>query len=129
MPDGNRDWVFWIPAVATAALIALLSHQPDTGLPEGFPDKPAHFFEYAFFTMTLVYGFSRGFDFRRRSRGRIVAAVLLASAYGVTDEWHQSFVGRDASVADWLADTSGAVVAGVAAWWLWRRMAGARQRV
>jgi hypothetical protein len=39
-------------------------------------------------------------------------AVLIVSVFGVTDEWHQSFVpGRDCDVLDWLADTTGAALA------------------
>jgi hypothetical protein len=39
-------------------------------------------------------------------------AVLIVSAFGVTDEWHQSFVpGRSCDVFDWLADTLGAALA------------------
>jgi hypothetical protein len=39
-------------------------------------------------------------------------AVLIVSAFGATDEWHQSFVpGRDCDVFDWLADTAGAALA------------------
>jgi VanZ family protein len=38
--------------------------------------------------------------------------VTICAAYGISDEWHQSFVmGRDASAWDWLADVSGATVA------------------
>ena len=38
-----------------------------------------------------------------------VLAVLAASAYGASDEWHQSFVpSRSAEVADWMTDTLGA---------------------
>jgi len=36
-------------------------------------------------------------------------SVLFCSLYGVSDEYHQSFIdGRDADVWDWLADTIGA---------------------
>ncbi|MCX6954305.1 MAG: VanZ family protein [Verrucomicrobia bacterium] len=46
-------------------------------------------------------------------------AVLAASAYGVSDEFHQSFVpGRSVEVADWMADTLGAALA-VSAYWGW----------
>jgi len=39
------------------------------------------------------------------------STVLFCSLYGISDEWHQSFVaGRDASAWDWLADTLGAIV-------------------
>jgi VanZ family protein len=39
-------------------------------------------------------------------------AVAIASLYGITDEFHQSFTpGRGVEVADWLADTFGALAA------------------
>jgi len=37
--------------------------------------------------------------------------VLFCSFYGLSDEWHQSFVpGRDASFFDWAADALGALL-------------------
>lgn len=40
------------------------------------------------------------------------SAVTVASLYGITDEFHQSFTpGRGVEVADWMADTVGALVA------------------
>lgn len=43
---------------------------------------------------------------------RALLAVFLGSLYGVSDEWHQSFVpGRSSSVADWLADSIGVAMA------------------
>ncbi len=40
-------------------------------------------------------------------------AIVLASAWGAVDEWHQSGVpGRTASIADLLADVVGAALAG-----------------
>ena len=45
-------------------------------------------------------------------------AIILATAYGASDEFHQSFVpGRYADPRDILADFTGAVL-GVAAGWL-----------
>jgi VanZ family protein len=39
-------------------------------------------------------------------------ALLAASLFGVTDEWHQAYVpGRAPDVFDWVADTWGAAVA------------------
>jgi hypothetical protein len=41
-----------------------------------------------------------------------ITAVALTAGYGMTDEFHQSFVGgRTPSAADWLADAAGAAVA------------------
>ncbi len=56
--------------------------------------------------------------------GRAWLAVILASLYGVSDELHQSFVaGRSSDAGDWLADTTGALLAVLAVRYLlgrWR---------
>jgi VanZ family protein len=55
----------------------------------------------------------------RRSAAWI--AVAVASIYGVSDEFHQSFTpGRSVEIADWLADTCGAALA-VGLYVLWPR--------
>lgn len=114
-------WLFWLPAIATAALIAWLSHQPELPSIPGAPaDWLLHGLAYGFFTLTCVYATTHGFAREYRSAPRVVVAVLIASLYGVTDEWHQSFVGRDATARDWVADTVGAVVMAIVvlmAWW------------
>ena len=41
-----------------------------------------------------------------------LAALILSSAYAVTDEYHQSLVdGRSGNVLDWAIDTAGATLA------------------
>jgi VanZ family protein len=78
-------------------------------------DKIAHFCVYGLLATLLV----------RLGRGsRAVALALLAtSLYGVSDEWHQSFVpGRSSELADWLADTlGGATAIALYAGWPWYR--------
>lgn len=69
-------------------------------------DKLLHTLEYgalAFLLARAVWG-------EGLSRpAALVAAVILTSAYGATDEYHQSFVpNRSSDVADWMADTVGA---------------------
>ncbi len=123
----------WLPAIATAALIAWLSHQsslPDVpGLSE-IPDGVAHFLEYGFFALTLVFATTRGFEKATRTTARVGAAVAIACLYGITDEWHQSFVvARDPPVRDWAADTAGAVVMAVLILAVWRWMAAPEPRV
>ena len=42
----------------------------------------------------------------------IIVSLCYSSLYGLSDEWHQSFVpGRVADYKDWLADTLGASIA------------------
>jgi VanZ family protein len=81
-----------------------MSRVPDVG--DWIPhfDKVVHF---------SVYGLLGVLTCRtRRGAGWAILAVVLTSLYGASDEWHQSFVpGRAAGVADWMADTLGAVVA------------------
>lgn len=124
-------WLYWLPAVATAALIFYLSHRPELpGELMPFPDWVAHGLEYAFFTLTLAYATTRGFARVRRVRLRVAAAVLIASLYGVSDELHQSFVpGRDPAVLDWLADTVGALIMACVILASWGWMAGSKDRV
>ena len=46
------------------------------------------------------------------TRSVFLYAILYASLYGVSDEFHQSFIdGRHADVWDWVADTLGALLA------------------
>jgi len=45
---------------------------------------------------------------------RMFFVVLVATLYGISDEWHQGFVhGRDASGFDVLADAAGALLVSV----------------
>ena len=41
----------------------------------------------------------------------MLLAIVVASAYGVTDEFHQLFVpGRACDPVDWMVDTAGAAL-------------------
>jgi VanZ family protein len=97
----------WAPVGLWAALIFALSSIPDLGTDLGVWDlvlrKLAHAAEYALLGALVL-----------RAARSVSAAVLLGSAYAVTDELHQTFVsGRHGSPVDWLIDTAG-VVLGVA---------------
>jgi len=120
--------VAW-PPVAWAALIFLLSHQPQPlGRLTLFPhaDKLAHataFGILAWLTARAVRAAGWG------AVRILVAAVLAASLYGAIDEWHQSFVpGRDPDPWDWAADTGGALAGAAAAVGLPRRKSRASIR-
>ncbi|MEO7599485.1 MAG: VanZ family protein [Opitutus sp.] len=91
--------------MAIAALIFFASSQSKIAGPsiEGI-DKVAHFCVYGLLaTLVVRLGNHRRFAW---------VALVLVSAYGITDEWHQSFTpGRSVEFADWLADTLGAALA------------------
>lgn len=120
VPVGRAIW-----PVALAVTVFFASGQSDLAAPElvwiPSPDKVLHFCVYGLLATLVV----RVFFGRGRSWQAGLAAVLLVSGYGIADEFRQSFTpGRAVELADWVADTLGAMVA-VAAYCLlpaWRRM-------
>ncbi len=107
----------WGPAVVWAAVLFFMSAAEDPGLGVGtIPDKPAHVAAYAVLGLGLAWA-------RERAHPEAAHSVflVLGFAYGLSDEWHQSFVtGREAAVGDWISDVVGVVV-GYAALQLWAR--------
>ena len=94
----------WLPVVFWAGLIFVLPSVPglatDLGVWDTVLRKCAHVVEYAILGALL----QRAFD-------REPLSMLIGSAYAVTDELHQAFVGgRHGSPLDWLIDTVGVVL-------------------
>jgi VanZ family protein len=100
------------------ALIFVISAQSKAPLPPELSDKQGHSIGYMGLAVTVSRALAGGLA-RGTSLPTAVAAVAISSAYGASDEWHQSFVpGRSSDVHDWYADTLGAL-AGSGACWAW----------
>ncbi|MGD2068312.1 MAG: VanZ family protein [Gemmatimonadota bacterium] len=104
--------ICWTPAVVWAGVLFFLSARPSWGaaawLP-GWADEAAHLVLYAVLGATLAYGRARS-GRPRRTLGHLILP-FLGILYGLSDEWHQSFVpGRDPSRSDLIADAVGVVV-------------------
>ena len=70
----------------------------------------AHFVEYTIFGALIFAALRRSFPEQRSGR-LVVVAIIIASLYGVTDEFHQYFVpDRACDPVDWLIDTCGATL-------------------
>lgn len=96
----------WLPPALWAGVIFVFSAQPGSAVPGRFATL-AHLVVYAILGALLVAALLPGRD----SGAAVAIAVLLASLYGVTDEFHQAFVPlRTPDVADWGVDTVGALV-------------------
>jgi len=103
---------FWFPLVVYSGIIFLVSSLPGLKPPvEGFNiDKILHMGEY------IPFGFLAARAFRAHNNDvaahkLIILAVSAACFYGISDEYHQSFVdGRFASVFDVMADTAGGFI-------------------
>lgn len=102
--------------MAVAALVVAASSRSTVAGPQiTHFDKVVHF---------GVYGLIGTLVVRQRPGWRgALWSVALVSAFGATDEWHQSFVpGRSTELADWVADTLGAATAAALyAGWPWYR--------
>jgi VanZ family protein len=103
----------WGPALLVMAVIFASSSQPKAVIPDfGEADltvkKAGHVLVFALLAASWMHGMA----WRRAATWRDAAvAVLLATLYGVTDEWHQSFVpGRNATPVDVLIDGLGALL-------------------
>ena len=114
----RRRAALWGPVAIYMLAIFLLSSRADAPLPEGMTDKQGHSLGYLGLAVTVARAFTGGLG-APVSVSHGLAAIAVTTAYGVSDEWHQSFVpGRTADVADLRADATGAIV-GTAVCWLW----------
>jgi VanZ family protein len=114
----------WLPVGAYMAVIFFVSSLSDPTIPSSVSDVSLHGASYFGLTLLLIRALAR-------SRWSGVTLVTLAAAwaiavlYGVTDEWHQSFVpNRHPEFRDVVSDAIGALAAAVAvgAWGIIRRL-------
>jgi VanZ family protein len=96
------------------AAIFVVSGIPNMGpLPANASDKLAHFAAYGLLGVLLTRAFA-GARWEGYTTSAALRAWTVAALYGVTDEFHQSFVpGRSQSVGDGVADAAGAAIGGL----------------
>ncbi|MCP4406098.1 MAG: VanZ family protein [bacterium] len=110
---------FWLPSIMYMSAIFFLSAQSNPQIGGDTPDYVLHALEYLLLALLLIrLLLSRPHDrhdFAHWQRA-CLAGMLLAVAYGVSDEFHQYFTpGRHCSLQDVLADSFGALLAYAAA--------------
>jgi hypothetical protein len=113
---------YWLPAIALCAIIFWQSSYatPDILPKWPYQDKAFHGGVYGLLAALWVRAFSTVRGFHGRRRLLLWTGIVLATLYGLSDEWHQSFVpARTADAADLLADFCGSVVGS----WLYVRLA------
>lgn len=113
-PGISRRNLAW--PLLVAGVIFLASSRSSVAAPNvAHSDKAGHFLMYGLLGTLLA----------RLGRSSRAAWLALAatSFFGVSDEWHQSFVaGRSSEFGDWIADTAGAALAiALYAGWPWYR--------
>lgn len=105
----RRLWV-WGPAVAQMGAIFFLSSLSEAPLPQGMSDHAGHSIGYAMLGVLVLRGLA-GASWQGVTAWRGVATVAFCTLYGMSDEWHQSFVpGRTPAWDDVAADFRGALL-------------------
>lgn len=105
---------FWFPAILYSGIIFCVSSIANvtTPLPEVQFDKILHILVYSPFGFLVARGINGSWpDISPKSLWILV--VLAAFLYGLSDEYHQTFVpGRNFGTYDLLADTIGGTIGG-----------------
>ena len=103
--------VLWGPVILQMAIIFGASSLSDPGpLPGGVSDKGGHLIGYVILSALLLRALSGGRIAGVTWRAAILA-ILSSTLYGVSDEFHQSFVpGRTPDIFDVMADATGATI-------------------
>ena len=115
---------YWLPIIAYCTAIFVQSSFPTTEQLPAWPflDKILHVTAYA------LLGF---LAFRALATGRLAnnlnlalfISAIFAGVYGLSDEWHQSFVpGRSPETADALADLIGGIIGAGLGWLRFKRI-------
>jgi VanZ family protein len=111
-----RLLVRWLPAVGMMLVIFLASATPSRQLPSFGPQdflvkKGGHLIAYSLLALAYLHGLGR------QNHAVYLAAWMLAAAYALTDELHQSFVpGRGSWLGDVGIDAAGAALALFLSW-------------
>lgn len=106
----RRSLSYWLWTGYWLVLFLATHVRVPPGAPTGFEnsDKVLHFGAYFVLARLGTSAIS--------ARGRLSVVTLIGWAavyllYGAVDEWLQQYTGREASVADWLADAAGVMTA------------------
>lgn len=121
----NYFWWYQGPMLLWAVVLFVQSSIPASELPEWeflTHDKLMHVLVYVVFSWAVHRGISNQDRFPVLARHSYVCTIFVVALYGVSDEFHQSFVpGRESSVLDWMANCAGAMVF-VAGHWIWKKV-------
>ena len=109
----NKNWLIQAAAFGWAILLFILSsipylHGPDFGLP--FADKIHHLIAYLIFGLLVSRALYNQNRFPKLKARYLVFSFLICFLYGISDEFHQSFVpGRVSDIFDLMADGTGVI--------------------
>jgi VanZ family protein len=103
----------WLPAISLCAAIFVQScfASPDVGPMFPMKDKVLHLAAYGLLAVLVVRACRLTWPDRLSPKQLLVIGVVFATLYGVSDEFHQSFVAaRSADALDGIADFIGSIL-------------------
>lgn len=101
----------WLPALIVAGIIFFLSSLHGSTVEELGLGKESYHLNGHFFLFFLF-----GFTLYRGTKSK-VNSILIGIAYGILDEFHQSFVpGRGVQLRDIFVDSFGVLLSGLILW-------------
>lgn len=104
---------YWMPLVAWCGFIFIQSSYatPDVVPRLQYMDKLLHTCGYALLGLLFCRVFYSGPLLRNKWIGIVLIGTILTGLYGISDEWHQSFVPeRTADALDVVADFVGGLI-------------------
>jgi VanZ family protein len=103
--------VFKLPAILYMGLIFYMSSGPIASPAlNSIPDYYLHSAGFSLLSVLLFWAWNEGV-FPSKLPGNYFFPVLITILYGISDEFHQSFVpGRDSEVKDVVSDAIGALI-------------------
>jgi len=106
---------YWLPVFLCMGVIFYFSSLQGEAIPSLFPlqDIFFHGIIYAILGWLLRRALKNTVT-QSKPHTLVLLTVLFGALYGLSDEFHQSFVpGRDVSITDWVIDTAGAFIGSI----------------
>lgn len=121
--------LYWLPVVTLCLAIFAQSCFPSTDAGPDFPlkDKVLHMAAYGLLAALFGRACHHSWPGCLTRSQLLVISIGFATLYGLSDEWHQSFVAtRQADMLDGVADFVGSALGAGAylGWWLPKKTSG-----
>jgi len=124
MRRAMRVLSLWLPVAVYMGAIFYASSLTSPPTPKNVSDETLHLSAYSGLVLVLLRALAGG-RWNGVTPRAIIASWVIATLYGATDEWHQTFTnGRTAAIADLGANAFGAAIGAAAAgaWSIIRRL-------
>lgn len=112
LKDHRKFFIYFPLVIYWLILFALTSLPTKMAISVGVNDKIEHFGAYGLLSVFLYLSLTLQEKYQLLNKYAATFSVLIASFYGMLDEFHQMLVpGRSTEFLDWLADFLGSVLA------------------